>query len=108
MPIRHLKIANLFQFLTSSLGKLPKPGIPSLRWEFIKENKKVRKQENTLLTKKATKKNTLSTTKANKKQKEKTITVKKKRKKRSRKKNLFFVGFFVESVFSFVFSYFLL
>ena len=56
MPIRHLKIANLFQFLTSSLGKLPKPGIPSLRWEFIKENNKVRKQENTLLTKKAIKK----------------------------------------------------
>ena len=27
-----------------------------LRWEFIKENKKVRKQENTLSTKKATKK----------------------------------------------------
>ena len=28
----------------------------ALRWEFIKENKKVRKQENTLSTKKAIKK----------------------------------------------------
>ena len=42
------------------------------RWEFIKENKKVRKQENTLSTRKATKekkkeKNTLSTKKATKK-----------------------------------------
>ena len=47
----------------------------ALRWEFIKENKKVRKQENTLSTKKAIKKkikkekkeNMLSTKKALKK-----------------------------------------
>ena len=32
------------------------PGAPGQRWEFIKENKKVRKQENTLSTKKAIKK----------------------------------------------------
>ena len=45
------------------------------RWEFIKENKTVRKQENTLSTKKVFKKkekeNTLSTKKANKKNKNK-------------------------------------
>ena len=32
------------------------PGAPGQRWEFIKENKKVRKQENTLSTKKVIKK----------------------------------------------------
>ena len=47
----------------------------NLRWEFIKENKKVRKQENKNSTKKV---------------------IKKKRK--------FFLFFFVESVFSFFFS----
>ena len=54
-----------------------------LRWEFIKENKKVRKQEHTPSTKKAIKK------KRNKRKhaldqesdQEKTITVKKERKK---------------------------
>ena len=39
--------------------------ILGLRWEFIKENKKVRKQENTLSTRKVIKKeNMLSTKKA--------------------------------------------
>ena len=62
---------------------LPKVAIlHDLRWEFIKENKTLRKQENTLSTKKATKKR--------------------------RQKNFlfFFIVFLVESVFSFSFSLF--
>ena len=60
----------------SSVTEQPQSsGREDLRWEFIKESKKVSKQENTLSTKKAIKKkrikeeNTLSTKKAIKKKK---------------------------------------
>ena len=69
------------------------------RWEFIKENKKVRKQENTLSTKKYKKERKHALTQES--DQEKTTTAKKKRKKtRSRprkqprkKKN--FLSFFL-------------
>ena len=54
-----------------------------LRWEFIKENKKVRKQEHTPSTKKAIKKKRKKRKHAldQESDQEKTITVKKERKK---------------------------
>ena len=52
-------------------------------WEFIKENKKVRKQENTLSTKKATKKKRKKNDNGNEKKKENTLLTKKVRFKKS-------------------------
>ena len=78
------------------------------RWEFIKENKKVRKQENTLSTKKEVKKkkkrkkNTLSTKNATKKKKGKNDNGKKRKERKhaldqksdQEKKKNFFSCFF--------------
>ena len=59
---------------------------PDLRWEFIKENKKVRKQENKISTKKAIKK---------------TITRPRKRPRKKEKTFFFFlITFLVEILFS--------
>ena len=80
---REVILTTSSKFLYSLPGWDPKEENPKfwspcfLRWEFIKENKKVRKQENTFTTKKASKKkrkkkeNTLSTKKAIKKKKKK-------------------------------------
>ena len=84
--------------MTSYKEILPTDRPVQKRWEFIEENKKVRKQENTLSTKKAIKKkkkeNTLSTKKA----------IKKRRENDNDQEKKFFLNFLVESVFSFFFS----
>ena len=66
-----------------------------LRWEFIKENKKVRKQENTLSTKKAMKKK--------RKKKENTLSIK----KAMKKKTTAFLDRFLGRERVFVLSFFL-
>ena len=64
-----------------------------LRWEFIKENKKVRKQENNNSTKKAMK--------ITKKQRKKTRT-----RPRKREKRFFFLDHFLDRVLVFLFLFF--
>ena len=68
-----------------------------LRWEFIKEHEKLRKQENTISTKKAIKK-----------KRKKTRSQPRKRPRKKKKNSLFYLYFgrFL-GVFSFFFSYFL-
>ena len=68
----------------------------NLRWEFIKENKKVRKQENTLRSRKRSRK---------KKRRKKIHALDQEKKKKL--SLLFLIVFLVEKVFSFFFSYFL-
>ena len=52
-----------------------------LRWEFIKETKKVKRKENTLSTNKATKKRKEKTLTTKEKRKENTLSIKKKERK---------------------------
>ena len=69
------------------------------RWEFIKENKKVRKQDNTLSTKKAIKKKRKKTRSQPRMRSRKKITVKKKTldqdSDQEKKKNFLFFSYFL-------------
>jgi len=113
----------LFLLARSNLDILLCFTTSALRWEFIKENKKVKKQENTLSTKKAIKKkkekkkkdNTLSTKKVQERTKEDNGQEKKKENNTldqesdqdERKNFLFLIVFLVDSVFSFFFFFLL-